>query len=105
MRAAELIFTGEPIGAAEAERLGLITRMVPAEKLADETIRLASRIAAMSPLALARTRSLLYQMEDMGFDEVPVAAPEAVSAAFDSDDSKEARLSFLEKRKPVWTGK
>jgi enoyl-CoA hydratase/carnithine racemase len=105
MRAAELIFTGESISAGEAARLGLITRAVPAERLSDEAERLASRIASMSPLALRRTRELLYQMEDMRFEQVPAAALEALSAAFDSEDSKEARQAFLEKREPVWTGK
>jgi enoyl-CoA hydratase len=105
MRAAELIFTGEPIGATEAAQLGLITRAVPAEQLHDEAMRLAAKIAEMSPLALRRTRELLYQMEDMQFDQVPEAALEALSAAFDSDDSKEARQAFLEKRQPIWSGK
>ena len=88
-----------------AARLGLITRMVPAENLRDEAIKLAARIAAMSPLALKRTRDLLYQMEDMSFEEVPNAALDAVSSAFDSEDSREARKAFLEKRKPIWTGR
>ena len=105
MRAAELIFTGEPIAAAEAESLGLITRMVPAATLRDEARKLASKIAAMSPLALKRTRNLLYQMEDMNFDAVPEAALDAISTAFDSEDSREARRASLEKREPVWTGK
>ena len=104
MRAAELIFTGEPIDAIEAARLGLITRTVPARELGAEAKRLASKIASMSPLALKRTRELLYQMEDMSFAEVPAVALEAVSSAFDSEDSKEARNAFLEKRKPAWTG-
>jgi enoyl-CoA hydratase len=105
MRAAELIFTGEAIGAAEAERLGLITRMVPSQDLRGEAMRLASRLVAMSPLALQRTRKLMYEMEDMPFAGVPEAALEALSAAFDSADSREARRAFLEKRPPVWSGK
>ena len=105
MRAAELIFTGESIAAGEAARLGLITRAVASEDLWEEANLLASKIAAMSPLALKRTRELLYQMEDMRFEQVPGTALEALAAAFDSDDSKEARRAFLEKRDPVWTGK
>ncbi len=105
MRAAELILTGEPIDATAAEQLGLITRTVPAEELHREARALASKVAAMSPLALKRTRDLIYQMENMSFDEVPAAAVEALSSAFDSEDSKEARRAFLEKRKPLWTGK
>jgi len=104
MRAAELIFTGEAISALEAHRLGLITKVVPAEKLRDESRSLAIKISKMSPLALKTTRDLMYQMEDMNFSEVPEAALEALSSSFDSEDSKEARKAFLQKRKPVWRG-
>ena len=44
-------------------------------------------------------------MEDMDFSEVPECALEALSSAFDSEDSKEARKAFREKRVPVWTGR
>lgn len=105
MRAAELIFTGEPISAIEAERLGLITKVVAADRLREETRLLANKIAKMSPLALKKARDLLYQMEDMKFADVPEAALESLSSSFDSEDSKEARKAFLEKRDPVWKGK
>jgi enoyl-CoA hydratase/carnithine racemase len=105
MRAAELIFTGEPITAKEAERLGLITRMVPAAKLKQEVRALAAKIGSMSPLALKRTRDLLYQMEDMDFVDVPEAALSALADAFDSEDGREARRAFIEKRKAIWSGK
>jgi enoyl-CoA hydratase len=104
LRAAELIFTGEPIAADEAASLGLITRCVPAASLHAQGLALAQKIAGMSPLALKRSRELMYEMEDMSFSEVPQAAAEALSAAFDSEDSREARRAFLEKRKPVWKG-
>lgn len=105
MKAAELIFTGEPIGAEEAERLGLITRVVAAEHLQEEAKKLANKIAEMSPLALKSTRELLYRMESMNFKDVPITAIEALAAAFDSEDSREARKAFIEKRKPIWTGR
>ena len=105
MKAAELIFTGEPISATEAANLGLITRVVPAEQLETATRTLALKIASMSPLALKRTKKLLYEFDDMNFDQVPELALEALSSAFNSDDSKEARKAFREKRKPKWTGK
>jgi enoyl-CoA hydratase len=105
MRAAELIFTGEAISAQEAYQLGLITRVVPSGKLASATEELAMKLCQMSPLALKRTRDLMYQMEDMSFEDVPEAALQALSAAFDSEDGKEARTAFIEKRKPRWTGR
>ncbi len=105
MKAAEMIFTGKTMGAAQAERLGLVTRVVGAGGLMYESEKLAERIAGMSPLALKQTRDLLYQMEDMDFTEVPQRAVEALSEAFDSEDSREARRAFIEKRKPVWSGR
>jgi enoyl-CoA hydratase/carnithine racemase len=105
MKAAELIFTGKAISAEVADRIGLITRMVPRQSLHEETMALAHEIAAMSPLALKNARAFMYEVEDMDFAEVPEAALEVVSSAFDSEDSKEARRAFNEKRKPVWTGR
>jgi len=105
MRAAELILTGDPIGAEEAGRLGLVTKVVPRADLDSETRRLALRLAQMSPLALRITRDLIYEMENMDFKDVPRRALEATSGAFASEDSKEARRAFNEKRKPVWKGR
>ena len=105
MRAAELILTGDPIDAAEAGRLGLVTKVVPRAELESETRKLAKRLAAMSPLALKVTRDLIYEMENMDFKDVPRLALKATSGAFDSEDSKEARRAFNEKRAPVWKGR
>ncbi len=105
MKAAELILTGEPISAIEAERLGMITRVVPRADLRAEARALAARLAKLSPYALRVTRKLMYQMENMDFDQVPEVAAAAISSAFASEDSREARRAFVEKRKPVWTGR
>ena len=105
MKAAELIYTGEPIPATEAAAMGLITRVVPRDQLEQETLKLATKIASMSPLAIQRTRKLLFDMEDMDFSEVPDVALKALSEAFGSEDSKEARQAFREKRKPQWRNK
>ena len=102
MRAAELILTGDPIDAQEAGRLGLVTKVVPRAELETATRSLAARLAEMSPLALRITRDLIYEMENMDFKDVPRRALEATSGAFASEDSKEARRAFNEKRKPVW---
>ena len=66
---------------------------------------MAAKIAGMSPLAIKRTRKLLFEMEDMAFSEVPDVALKALSEAFSSEDSKEARLAFREKRSPNWRNK
>ncbi len=105
MKAAELIFTGDPITAIEADRLGLITKVVDRENLSDETHKLAAKIATMSPLALKVSKELMYRVESMDFRQVPATALDAMAVAFGSDDSKEARKAFNEKRPPIWTGK
>ncbi len=105
MKAAELIFTAEPIGAKEADRAGLITRVVPNEELKGQTLKLALKIAEMSPFALKVTRDMFYRMEDMDFKSVPRFAADTVALCFDSLDSREARKAFTEKRSPVWKGK
>lgn len=65
VKAAELIFTGRPNDAAEADRLGLITRAVPADRLREVTLDLAREVAAMSPLALKTARDFIYACEDI----------------------------------------
>ncbi len=105
MRAAELVFTGEPIDAQTACALGMITKVVPADSLLDATRGLAGKLVKMSPLALHRTRKLFFEMEDADFREVPEMALLALAAAFDSADGREARRAYLEKRQPKWTGK
>ena len=105
MKAAELIFTGEILKAKQAEEMGLVTKVVPSSRLPMATEELARKIIMMSPLAIKRTKELLYKMEDLDFVAGPEKAAEALSLAFSSNDSKEARKAFLEKRKPIWTGK
>ena len=105
MKAAELILTGEAMPAAEADRLGLITRMVKRDDLRNESFKLAAKMAALSPVGLKAARELMYRVEDMSFKEVPPTALDAMAVAFASEDSQEARRAFNEKRKPVWKGR
>lgn len=105
MKAAKLIFTGDPITANEANDLGLITDVVPRAELYSKTRELAERIADMSPLALRISRELMYRVESMDFKHVPPTALDAMAVAFGSEDSKEARQAFVEKRKPIWKNK
>ena len=105
LRAAELIFTGKPIDAKTACASALITKVVPTDSLLEATRGLAGKLVKLSPLALHRTRALIFEMEDADFGEVTEKAVLALAAAFDSADEREARKASLEKRQPKWTGK
>ncbi|MFT6556757.1 enoyl-CoA hydratase/isomerase family protein [Sneathiella sp.] len=105
MKAAELILTGDPMPAAQADQLGLITRMVPREDLYSETRALATKLTKLSPVGLKSARELMYRVEDMAFKQVPPTALDAMAVAFASEDSREARKAYIEKRAPVWKGR
>jgi enoyl-CoA hydratase/carnithine racemase len=99
-RAAELFFLADMIDAAEAERIGLVNRVVPAARLMDVTRELAERLAAKPALAIrlakqAVRRSLASSLEEMLDYEL-----EAQEACFRSADAREGTRAFLEKREP-----
>ncbi len=103
--ALELALTGDPIDAQRAFTLGLINRVVPREKLMEESIALAQTIADNAPLAV---RASLRVMRTAG--ELPDAQGweinnAAVPEVFGSADAMEGPIAFAEKRKPKWTGK
>jgi len=102
----EMVFTGDPLSAEDAERLGLLNRLVPPEELEDVTMDLARTIASRAPLAVTVLKTELRGLTEgapMSADEFE--AIQAVRrAAFMSDDLKEGVTSFFEKRPPVFRG-
>lgn len=103
--ALELIFTAEMIGAEDAYRLGLFNRVVPHERLAEETAHLARALAAKPPLALARAKQAVYQSDRSTLDEMLDIELRHQLELFASDDAREGFAAFLEKRTPVFQGK
>jgi len=102
----ELLLTGDPIDANEAERAGLVNRVVPLEKLDDVAMELAEKLASKSPLALQFGKLAFYTMSDMEQSQAYNYAVEMISIIFDTEDGKEGIASFLEKRKPQpWKGR
>jgi enoyl-CoA hydratase len=103
-RALELLLTGEPIGAAEAYRLGLVNRVVPAADLMVEARQLAATIAAKAPIAVR------YMLDAVRWGaQLPLSEAQALEAALfglvvSTDDMREGTRAFLEKRKPVFKG-
>jgi enoyl-CoA hydratase/carnithine racemase len=103
--AMEILFTGDPIDAKEAYRVGLISRIVSPEKLMAEADRIASKICENGPMALKVCKELDRRARSLTIDE-SVALFEAMAyKVLRSEDTKEGITAFLEKRKPVWKGK
>lgn len=101
-RAAEMALTGDTIGADEALRIGLVSRVVPAEVLLDEAMALANRIAANPPQVLRWTKQLLRQSATGTLDQALDSAGRLQGLAHQTADHAEAVKAFFEKRPPVF---
>jgi methylglutaconyl-CoA hydratase len=102
--ARDLLLTGRLFDAEEALRIGLINELVPAEKLLDRARELAAQLMENSPVSLAYTKRLLSDHARTELDAQIDAAVRENAAIRASDDFREGVSSFLEKRKPRWTG-
>ena len=103
-RAADLIFTGRRVGAAEAERLGLADRLVPEGTAASYALALARSIAANSPVSVKNVKRSLRLGADLDLAAGLEVEDAAWRAAAFSADRKEGIAAFVEKRKPRWPG-
>ncbi|SHN17033.1 crotonase/enoyl-CoA hydratase family protein [Cryptosporangium aurantiacum] len=103
--AMELMLTGEPIDAPTAQRLGLVNRVVAADKVVDEALALADRIAANAPLAVQASKRIARGIRDgqVAAEEAAWAQNDAETAAIlRSEDAAEGPRAFAEKRAPIW---
>jgi enoyl-CoA hydratase/carnithine racemase len=101
--ALEMAMTGDAIGADRALQLGLVNRVVPADRVVDEAIALAEAIAANSPLAVRLSRRLVRESPGLTEDEAWQRTNELSMEMFGSGDAIEGATAFAEKRAPVWT--
>lgn len=103
-KAMELAFIADSIDAQEAERLHLVTRVVPAAELAQETMALAHRLASGPSLAYGRMKALLRGAFERSMVEQMEMEREGVAACAATHDFEEGVRAFAEKRKPRFTG-
>jgi enoyl-CoA hydratase/carnithine racemase len=100
--AKEMLFTGDVIPAAEAQRIGLINRVVPAGELRAETEKLARKIAAKPSATVATGKAAFGRQQMAPLAEAYAAMSEVMTCNAMSDDAREGIAAFLDKRKPRW---
>ncbi len=105
VHAHELLLTAEPIDAERAVEIGLVNRLVEPERLLEEALTLASRIAANAPLAVRETRRGVREILPLPLQEAYVRQEEIGKPLRTTDDAREAQRAFVEKRPPVWQGR
>jgi 2-(1,2-epoxy-1,2-dihydrophenyl)acetyl-CoA isomerase len=104
-KAAEIALTGDALSAADAERFGLVARVVPSESLPDEARALAVRLASGAPRAIALTKRALNRSWDATLEESLDYEAWLQGVAGATDDHREGLAAFVEKRPPRFSGK
>ena len=104
-RAKELAFFADIIGAADAERLGLVNRVVPDVEIDAFVDGWAKRLAAMPPIAIAQTKRMLNNAMNVTLEEALDDEGAAQTVNFSTKDTAEAIAAFTEKRDPVFRGR
>jgi len=104
-RAADLLFTSREVDADEAYRIGLLDRLVPADRLVDEALAVANQIAALPPLAMRAAKRALQRNQDRDLHEALLQERLGLFySRLAPNDARESRMSFVEKRPAQFTG-
>jgi enoyl-CoA hydratase/carnithine racemase len=104
-RAMKMLLTGEPVTAAEAFAMGLVSEVVPDHTVVETALALAKKIARMPPLAVAFIKEAVLAGLDAPLAVGLALERKSFQLLFDSADQKEGMEAFLEKRKPTFVGK
>ncbi len=104
-KALEMICTGDRIGAAEAERIGLVNKVVPADQLMLAADEMARKMASRGPVAVRAAIEAVMSGSEMPFEEGQFLEATLFGLLCSTDDMKEGMAAFLEKRQPDFKGK
>jgi enoyl-CoA hydratase/carnithine racemase len=104
-KAMDMILTGRMMDAAEAERSGLVSRVVPADKLIEEALATARKIAGLSPVSVMLTKELVNAALETTLTEGVKLERRLFHSMFALQDQKEGMAAFVEKRKPAFKGR
>ena len=104
-KAKELLYTGDPIDAQEAYRIGLVNKVVPTDKLMDEAYAMARRIAGRPAVAVRMTKFAVDGGINMDIKSAMAYEARCFEHLFSTDDQKEGMKAFVEKRKPAFRGR
>ena len=101
-KAMDMCLTGRMMDADEAERAGLVSRVVSLDKLQEEALKVASKIASMSLPATLMTKEAVNQSQEASLSQGVLFERRIFQSAFAMEDQKEGMAAFIEKRKPKW---